>query len=321
VAFAPAHVGNTPASGTTIGDINHVAASKIVGDNDNVGGNPDPFPASPSFDPGADGTTGQPTAADTVLRTNALSLQVTAPGEKTGSVTGGENQTAGKSGGSANLFGNIPGKSVGIDVTVNLETKINSIYRVVDQDAFEPLIQGGNWPAAVFSCGQIWSGYTQNYIPGVRLTGSLKIAPGITSDGHLRIAKATINQHAGGPSQFQVAACLAPYAAYNAQQNSSDTVTPTVPGAASIGAADGSLALGSLPVDENTERPAPNAACNTAPTAFVASTALPPSTVTALSPAAVANGYSPNVGSGATVSVAAALTVNNVSADILVGDV
>ena len=50
---------------------------------------------------------------------------------------GSQDVTLGYSGGQANLFGNIPGKSVGIDVTVNLRTKINSIVRVMDQDLFK----------------------------------------------------------------------------------------------------------------------------------------------------------------------------------------
>jgi hypothetical protein len=318
--FAPAHVGTTG----SIGDINHVAASRVPGNNDNVGGNPDPFPYSAQSDPGADGTTGAPTTADTVLRTNALKLGVSAAGTEisqntTDGVSGSQNLVLGKSGGQANLFGNIPGKAYGIDVTVNLDTQINSIFRVVDQDAFEPLITGGNWPAAVFSCGQIWSGAVENHIPAVHLKGNLKIAPGITADGKLRIAKATIST-LGDPTRFAVSACLAPYAAYNAQQISSDTVTPTVPGTGSIGALDGTLALGSLPVDPNTARPAPAAACNADPTAFVKATALPPASVTSLAPAAPANGYTVT-NSGSAVSVAADLNVQNVSVDVLIGDV
>jgi hypothetical protein len=322
-AFAPAAVTRPAPASPAIpfnGDINSVAASGITGNDNLVGANPDPFPVAASHDPGADGTTGQPTPADTVLRTNALKLNVTPAGVKTNSgVQGGENITAGKSGGSANLFGNIPGKSVGIDVTVNLETKINSIIRVVDQDAFEPLIAGGNWPAAVFSCGQIWTGAVQNYIPGVRLQGSLKISPGITADGKLRIAKATLSQHSGDDTQFGVAACLAPYAAYNAEQNGSDSVTPTVP--AAPGNPDGTVSDGSMPVNPAAQRPAPSGvACNAPPTAFVASTALPPSSVSALTAAQVSNGYTTS-NDGSKVSIAAGLHVSNVSADILIGDV
>jgi hypothetical protein len=328
--FAPAHVGTGPAA--SVGDINHVAANRIPGVDDNVGGNPQPFPYSAQSTPG--GFTQPPSASDTVLRTNALKLNIATPGTEvpqgqdavTGDsinpdgVAGSQNLRIGKSGGQANLFGNIPGKSYGIDVTVNLATKINSILRVVDQDAFEPLITGGNWPAAVFSCGQVWTGAVQNYIPSVQLAGSLKIAPGITSDGKLRIAKATVSSRPGSNARFAVAACLAPYAAYNAAQGTSDTVAPTVPGPGSIGAADGTLALGSLPVDPDTARPAPAAACNADPTAFVKSTALPPSQVTSLSPAAPADGYTVN-NSGSTVSVGADLNVSHVEIDVLVGDV
>jgi hypothetical protein len=318
--FAPAHVGlgATP----SVGDINHVTNSRVPGNNDNVGGNPSPFPQSPQSTPG--GFSQPPTTADTVLRTNALKLGVSTPGTEisqntTNGVSGSQNLVLGKSGGQANLFGNIPGKAYGIDVTVNLDTQINSIFRVVDQDAFEPLITGGNWPAAVFGCGQVWSGSVANHIPAVHLGGNLKIAPGITSDGKLRIAKATIST-LGDPTRFAVSACLAPYAAYNTEQNNSDTVTPTVPGTGAIGDPDGTLALGSLPVDSNSTRPAPAAACNAAPTAFVASTALPPSSVTSLAPAAPADGYTVT-NSGSAVSVAADLNVSNVSVDVLIGDV
>jgi hypothetical protein len=319
--FAPAHVGTGAVA--SIGDINHVAASRVPGNDDNVGGNPDPFPYTAQSDPGADGTTGAPTTADTVLRTNALKLSVSHAGTEinqntTDGVSGSQNIVLGKSGGQANLFGNIPGKAYGIDVTVNLDTQINSIFRIVDADAFEPLITGHNWPAAVFGCGQVWSGAVDNHIPAVHLKGTLKIAPGITADGKLRIAKATINQ-LGDATRFAVSACLAPYAAYNTEQLSSDTVTPLVPGTGAIGAADGSLALGSLPVDPNTARPAPAAPCNSAPTAFVASTALPPNTVSALAPAAGADGYTVS-NSGSAVTVAADLTVQNVSVDVLIGD-
>ena len=72
---------------------------------------------------------------------------------------GSQNIIVGKSGGEANLFGNIPGKGYGIDVTVSLATKINSIFRVQDQDVFDyPLIAGSRYPAGVFNCRQVWSG-------------------------------------------------------------------------------------------------------------------------------------------------------------------
>jgi hypothetical protein len=321
-AFAPAAVVRpapaAPAKAMKT-DINDIAAGGVTGDDNIVGANPDPFPVAASHDPGADGTTGQPTTADTVLRTNALKLGVAAPGVVMDSgVEGGENITAGKSGGQANLFGNIPGKSVGIDVTVNLATKINSIIRIVDQDVFEPLVAGNEWPAAVFSCGQIWTGSVQNYIPGVRLQGALKISPGITGDGKLRIAKATLQSHAGSQAEFAVAACLAPYSAYNAEQNGSDTVTPLVPGTPAN--ADGTVSDASLPVKPNEQRTAPAAACNADPTAFIKSTAAGAATVDSLATPDTTDGYS-TTSNGSKVSIAAGLSVTNVSADILIGDV
>jgi hypothetical protein len=52
----------------------------------------------------------------------------------------------------------------------------------------------------------------------------------------------------------------------------------------------------------------------------VANSALPPSTVGALTPAAPANGYTV-VNNGSKVTVAADLSVQNVSIDVLIGDV
>jgi hypothetical protein len=260
-----------------------------------------------------------------VLRTNALSLGIATPGTpvnqstNANGVSGSQDLVLGKSGGQANLFGNIPGKGYGIDVTVNLATRINSILRVEDQDAFEPLVTGGNWPAAVFSCGQIWTGGVQNYIPSVHLTGNLKISPGITSDGHLRIAKATISTptvgtgpNAGKDSaRFAVAACLAPFSAYNAETGLNTVPTPSPLGS--------TLTPAQLPVDSSNITPTPSANCNDAPTSFVANSALPSSTVQQLSPAA--SGPYTVTNSGSTVSVAADLTVNSVAVDVLIGDV
>jgi hypothetical protein len=323
-AFAPAHLGVLGTDGKYTNEITKVQSSRIPNNNDYVGGNPQPFPY-PASSPGA--FVQPPSTADTVLRTNALKLTVSNSGTEinqntTDGVSGSQNIVLGKSGGQANLFGHIPGKAYGIDVTVNLDTQINSIFRVVDQDAFQPLIAGQNWPAAVFSCGQIWSGAVENHIPAVHLAGNLKIAPGLTADGKLRIAKATINSTGFDPARFAVSACLAPYAAYNTEQNFSDTVTPTVPG--SPGAADGTVALSALPVNPNSTRPAPSQACNTDPTAFVKHTALGaafggPFTVNSLSPI-VGDGYTVT-NSGSAVSVAADLTVQNVSVDVLIGDV
>jgi hypothetical protein len=306
--------------------INQVVASKIPGNNFNVGGNPDPFPYSAQSDPTADGTTGQPTATDSVLRTNALSLNIAAAGTEVkqdtnaNGVNGSQNIVIGKSGGQANLFGSIPGKGYGIDVTVNLATRINSILRVVDQDSFgSPLFTGAEYPAGVFNCRQIWSGGIDNYIPSVRLTGNLKIAPAITSDGKLRIAKATVASQAGSEARFAVAACLMPYSGVDAELNSSDTATSAIPNAGTY--ATPAVPLDSaLPADPTVARGAPSANCNDAPTALVRDAGLGAAQVQQLAPAVGAHGYT-TTGSGSAVSVGADLKVNTVSLDILVGDV
>src|SRR5204862_8310514 len=113
---------------------------------------PQPFPYRASSVPG--GFTQPPSPADTVLRTNALSLTIANPGTQVNQstnvdgVAGSQNIVIGKSGGQANLFGNIPGKTYGIDVTVNLATQINSILRVEHQAALEPRINGRKRPTA-----------------------------------------------------------------------------------------------------------------------------------------------------------------------------
>ena len=132
--------------------IDQIKTGGVVGNNDWIGLNPNPFPTG-----SAPTNSGNPAAplpfnynvANTVLRTNALHLAI-APGGvsvnmSTGTPTtpgglptaqGSQDVTLGYSGGQANLFGNIPGKNVGIDVTVNLATTINGIARIMDQDTF-----------------------------------------------------------------------------------------------------------------------------------------------------------------------------------------
>ena len=56
----------------------------------------------------------------------------------------------------------------------------------------------------------------QNYIPGVRLTGNLRISPAITKDGKLRIAKATVQSDINNPDRVALSACLFPAKNYNA---------------------------------------------------------------------------------------------------------
>lgn len=305
-----------------VDSITNVVSGGVPGNNNVVGSNPSPFPYSATSVPGS--FTQPPSTADTVLRTNALSLSVANAGTQinqstnVNGVAGSQNIVIGKSGGQANLFGNIPGKSYGIDVTVSLATRINSILRVVDQDSFgSPLITGNNYPAGIFNCRQIWTGGIQNYIPDVRLTGNLKIAPGITSDGHLRIAKATVASQAGFPTRFAVAACLAPYSGVDAEQNSSDSADVGIPAPV---AGPGIVAPGDLPADTGTARPAPAANCNDQPTELVRDSGLTRNSVNVLNSASTANGFTVT-NSGSAVSVAADLNVTNVSLDVLIGDV
>jgi hypothetical protein len=297
----------------------NLVAAKDPGNPNSLGGNPTPFPSGST-----PGGFGPPSTADTVLRTSPLKLSIANPGtavnqsSNANGVTGSQDVTIGKSGGEANLFGNIPGKGYGIDVTVSLATRINSILRIVDQDAWGyNLVAGNPWPAGVFGCRQVYTGAVQNYIPGVRLVGNLKISPGITSDGRLRIAKATIASPSNTQTRFAVAACLAPYASYE---------QPTANYAAMLPAPTGGLqALADLPVDTAVARngaaltAVENANCNDAPTPLVANSALAPATVNQLAPAAPANGFTTN-STGSTAVVAADLSVNAVSVDVLIGD-
>ena len=305
-----------------VDNINNLAANKDPGNVDSLGGNPSPFPSGSA--PG--GFPATPSVKDSVLRTAPLSLGIAPAGTNVpqaaqpNGVTGSQNITIGKSGGQANLFGNIPGKGYGIDVTVSLATRINSILRIVDQDPFGTnLREGDDWPAGVFACRQVYTGAVQNYIPDVKLQGSLKISPAITADGKLRIAKATLKTGDYDASRFAVAACLVPYASFNAPQGSDgDPQTVKIP------TPTGGLAnTASLPSDTGNYRPLSSvtgADCNTTPTGLVKYSALSPATVNQLTGTNnLSDGFT--VGnSGSVASVAADLKVNNVSADILVGD-
>ena len=134
----------------------------------------------------------------------------------------------GQSGGVANLFGNIPGKSSAIDVTANLQTKINTILREVDSGPAGASLGGGHFQnnATLFDCRQAWTGFTQNYLTDIRLSGGLKIAPAITADGKLRIAKANLTNQ--GSSRISVAACLVPFQGYTVEvANPANPLDPT----------------------------------------------------------------------------------------------
>jgi hypothetical protein len=307
-----------------VDNINNLAASKDPGNPDSLGGNATPFPSGVA--PGG-GFTQPPSVKDTVLRTAPLSLAIAPAGtpvtqsSNPNGVTGSQDILIGKSGGQANLFGNIPGKNYGIDVTVSLATKINSILRIVDQDPFGTnLREGDDWPAGVFNCRQVYSGAVQNYIPDVKLQGSLKISPAITSDGKLRIAKASLATGTYDKARFAVAACLVPWGSYNNPQGGSDGDPQPV----KIPTPAGGVALtSSLPSDVDNYRPlssALGATCNQTPTGLVKYSALTTATVQSLTGSNnLADGFT--VGnSGSVASVGADLKVNTVSADILVGD-
>ena len=313
-----------------------------------LGSSPTPFPY-PAIDP--DPTAGDPTIAinarDTVLRTNALDLGIATTGTQVDLATGtaiapntlptgqsAQNVIIGKSGGEANLFGNIPGKSYGIDVTVSVATKINSIFRIQDQDVFDtPLISGSQYPAGIFGCRQIWSGAIQNYIPGVRLTGNLRISPAITKDGKLRIAKATVNT--SEPTHVALSACLMPYRSYSPDKAAGFPTTtgaggpgstPAIPTYAQANAPVALLPQGTmrytspnLPVDIDSRVATPQTVpCNATPTALIRDSSLYASVEPMVAASAV-NGYT-TTNSGSAATVAGDITVNALKVDVLLGD-
>jgi lysophospholipase L1-like esterase len=295
-----------------VDDPARLTASPAVGNPDNLGPSATPFPYSAQSDPGNFGQ--PPSPADSVFRTAPLSLGIAVPGTEvdqsdgsTNGPQGSQNLVIGQSGGQANLFGNIPGKNYGIDVSVSLATRINSILRSQDPD-YVPLIATNPWPATWSQCRQAYTGAVQNYIPGVHLRGTLKIAPAITSDGKLRIAKATLTQlDPSAPTRISLAACLYPYSLYSAENNNSDTVSQTV---------SNYTTGGQLPTDEFVARSAPtNVNCNAPATKLVQD-----APTLALAAASAANGYTVT-NDGSRVSVAGDLSVTNISADILIGDV
>ena len=338
--------------------IDNLHSGDVIGNNDWLGPSQQPFPASPTSQPGGFPTT--PSVEDSVLRTNALQLQVASAGTEVDQSTGtspngnptlsngpqgSQNVVIGKSGGQANLFGNIPGKSVGIDVTVSLKTVINGIARIVDQDVIKnPLQSGDDYAAHVFQCHQVWTGAVQNYIPGVRLTGNLRIAPGITADGRLRIAKATVSSPPATTTNLALSACLFPTSAYVDYNDDPgtygfsnetfsrpippSTVTPVNPAGAQFPSGLWPVDSDVLPVFGNAEK-FPNTSalgqnapsdtkCNSTPWALVAHSALTP--LVPLSPASGANGYTTSV-SGSQVTVGGDISVNPIGVDVLIGDV
>jgi len=333
LANVPNTIGGFLPESPGIDSIDQLVSSKTPGNNNNLGGNPNPFPSGA----GPNGNTA-PNVKDATLRTSALTLGIATPGTvvpglvpNNGSntnnsyntpVQNSQNTVIGKSGGQANLFGNIPGKSYGIDVTVSLATRINSIFRIVDQDTTGgPVVTGGNYTAGLFTCRQVYSGGIDNYIPGVRLQGNLKIAPAITSDGKLRIAKATLASGGQERAYVALAACLVPYAGVAAEQLSSDTVDSSIPGSPTGGAPGPPFAAyASLASDVFSARGTPTGAnCNQAPTELVHDSGLSRDSVNPLNSAQTPNGYTVSQ-AGDRAVVSGLLSVDQVSADILVGD-
>jgi hypothetical protein len=220
-----------------------------------------------------------------VLRTAPLTLDI-APQGTTAMPDGSAAIVIGRSGGEANLFGNIPGKEHAVEVTVSLGTRITSILRQVDADR-AGLVSGQPWTPDIFGCRQLYTGAVQNYLPGLRLEGGLRIAPAITPDGNLRIARVALRSAA--PTAVALAACVAPYSPYAAPAAGSDTQTTLVPAP--------------LPIDPSSARPVPGGAeCAATPTRLVDDMFDPPQL-------------------GSRVTVAGLISVDNVSADVIVGDV
>jgi hypothetical protein len=225
-------------------------------------------------------------AGDTVLRTNTLSLKIDAPNTTVTAATLGlpagtvPSFTVGNSGGQANLFGNLPGKSTQIDVTANLATQINSILREVDGDL--PGLPGNH--ASLFNCRQAWTGTVENHLGGIHLNGTLSISPAITGDGKLRIAKASLQSPALDPARVAVAACLSPQQAYATETNAPPPNPALNPTSASL---------------------APTAPCDTVQSPTLQSLGF--------------TGLGVGPGNGDEVAVQGALTVNTLKADILIG--
>lgn len=348
--FLPIHAG--------IDNPLNIQAGGVIGNNDWIGPNPHPFPSGSIPGTGNGSPTTYGGAADTVLRTTALSLGIapggvsvnmstgtpTSPGGLT-TAQGSQDVTLGYSGGQANLFGTIPGKNVGIDVTVNLATKINSIARIMDQDVFKSpgLIEGENYPAGIFNCRQIVTGAVQNYIPGVRLQGSLRIAPAITKDGKVRIAKATVTSHSNDPDRVALSACLFPAKSYNADLGAStDTSAAMIPSIGNIlfgGAFYGTPGpAGIVPAATNTALPGnsdahryPNLGEGNAPVTVPCNADTVPEladiirdsgltgTVSGL-PTPSDPAYAGVTYNGSQATVAGDITVNPIEVDVLLGD-
>jgi hypothetical protein len=295
--------GNTPAPGTTVNDL--------------TGGNPNPFPVGgptgggyPLPGTGSANNAGVYNNQNSVLRTGALQLTVAPAGPAVNPASGPT--TIGPSGGQANLFGNIPGKSTQVDVTVSLQTTINSILREVDPDP-QTLIAGTPWTAESFVCRQAWTGGVQNYINGVHLTGTLRISPAIDRDGSLRIAKTILSSDSNHPTTIGLAACLFPYMTY---------ALPTG-GTQTAGSNPASVPVPVDPIQESTPTVPGYAQDATSPLSGVGCNATPSHEVAAsgISPLVAASSPFTTTENGSEAKVTGTITVNNIDAEVLIGGI
>jgi hypothetical protein len=278
-------------NGAGVDAIDNLTSSTTPGSENNLGAGP----YSPD-------NTSNP--QNVVLRTGSLSLAISQAGQTIHppgnlSATVPNDYVVGQSGGTANLFGNIPGKDTQVDVTANLQTDIRSILREVDSGATQGTtapagVLGGNYgnnPPALLDCRQAWTGFVRNYLPAIHLTGNLHISPAITADGRLRIAKTTLGL--ADPARISVAACLIPFYGYaNEQDPALNAGNPLAPGS----------------------KPAPPAPCNTTPVGIVHALGVNP-----LSAPAPGSGYT-TTDNGSQVAVSAEISALSIpQADILIG--
>ena len=120
-----------------------------------------------------------------------------------------------------------------------------------------------------------------------------------------------------------LAACLVPYAGVDTQQLSSDSADvsiPSAPNGTAPGPAGGLAGYNQLPADVFTARATPDAvACNAPPTELVHDSGLSRDSVNPLTTAATTNGYTV-AQDGSKAVVSGQLSVDQVSADVLIGD-
>jgi len=179
----------------------------------------------------------------------------------------------------------------------------------------------GNINAASY-CRQAWSGKVTNYLTGIHLTGSLKIAPAITADGYLRIAHTHLTTPTGKAAKIAVAACLAPYQLYMKGNGASadtfsgfSTSAPIGPNLLG-GAIYNPLVVLFGSSTGNSGSAAPTADCNSSSPVLNR----PPFSVLPV-PGGTGSGLQKLLSSGAAVGVSGDLSVTNLNAEVLVGNV